>query len=100
MQYGNYVRTDKPLGAGGNGDVWLCTRNGQEFAVKVLKRLEAKRYARFKSEISVLASLGDFEGIVPLIDHELPSTPTEETPAWYAMPIAAPSSELWVQISS
>jgi serine/threonine protein kinase len=94
MQYGKYLRTAKRLGAGGNGEVWLCTSNGEEFAVKVLARISAKRYARFKSEIGVLASLGTFEGVVPLVDHEMPTRPSRASPAWYAMPVVDPNASL------
>lgn len=92
MQYGKYLSTGERLGSGGNGEVWRCTRDGKDYAIKVLRRLERKRYARFKSEIGVLASLREFEGIVPLLDHALPDRPSRSNPAWYAMPLADPQS--------
>jgi protein kinase-like protein len=77
------------LGKGGNGEVWRCSADGQEAAVKVLHRNKDRdRIVRFRNEIKFLLSQPERQGIVPLIDHELPDDPGDAT--WFAMPIAQP----------
>lgn len=75
------------IGSGGNGEVWLCRKGETEYAVKFLRRLSEKRYARFQSEVAVVRSLGGLPGIVPILDSHLPDNPTRADPALYAMPV-------------
>jgi serine/threonine protein kinase len=77
------------LGRGGNGVVWKAERAGVIAAVKLLHqvRVASDSYRRFREEITLLRKLGDHPGILPLLDAELPETPSRSTAAWLAMPI-------------
>jgi serine/threonine protein kinase len=82
-------RAVESLGAGGNGRVWRCTADdGAQAAVKVLHARQRDRITRFRNEIKFLIGQAARNGIVPLIDHNLPDDPGKI--AWYAMPIAEP----------
>ena len=84
------------LGEGGNAEVWRCRRDpDDEAAVKFLKtrKVESRRWQRFRREIEYLASLDEAEpGILPISDFDLPDTPRKGERAWYSMPIATPLS--------
>jgi serine/threonine protein kinase len=79
------------LGRGGNAEVWLAEQEDAKAAVKVLRRAEADRLARFRDEIAFLLSGDPGPGVLPLIDHSLPDSPI--LPPWYAMPVARPLEE-------
>lgn len=80
----------KFLGGGGNGDVWFAIDSAnQEGAIKLLRKIERKTYARFMNEVNVIKKNGDIEGILPILDSYLPENPENETP-WYVMPVAQP----------
>lgn len=68
------------------------SRSGGIAALKVLNasRPAAEPYRRFQREVATLRQLGAFDGVLPLIDAHLPSSPTRTDPAWLAMPIATP----------
>lgn len=75
------------LGRGGNGEVWRADdAHGAEAAVKILRR--RNRIDRFRDEIQFLREHGGVEGVLPLIDSDLPDDPSQA--AWYAMPVARP----------
>lgn len=79
------------LGEGGNAVVYVAERAGDpEVALKVLNATNVRRepYRRFVQEIGTLIKLGDFPGILPLIDSRLPEVPSKDDPAWLAMPRA------------
>jgi serine/threonine protein kinase len=81
------------LGAGGNATVWRASRSaGEEVALKVIHTTKAQRepYRRFVQEIEFLRSLGDFPGVLPLLDAYLPEHPERGDRPWLAMPIAIP----------
>jgi len=82
------------LGRGGNAVVWRATRERHdgEFALKVIKTTKPYRepYQRFVAEIEFLRSLGDPDGVLPLIDAYLPEEPSAHDRPWLAMPIAVP----------
>lgn len=84
------------IDTGGNATVWRATRDGASKAValKVLnaKKHDSERYQRFVQEINVLRSLGDVDGVLPVIEAHLPDPGTKEQ-AWLAMPIATPIRE-------
>ena len=69
MRVGPYEVTGE-LGRGGAGVVYRArTADGREVAIKVLGRFEnAAARARFDRERRLLASLGESEGFVPLLD--------------------------------
>lgn len=74
------------LGEGGQGEVWLAFR-GQELALKLLTNVAADANAlnRFAREVETLKSLGNWPGIVPLVDADV-----NGTPPWLSMPLATP----------
>jgi serine/threonine protein kinase len=79
------------LGEGGNANVYRATRgDGGEVALKVVKTTKAQRepYRRFVHEIETLQKLGEFRGILPLVDAYLPEHPSSDDRPWLAMPIA------------
>lgn len=81
---------EKQLGRGGNGEVWLATDNaGRAAAVKLLMKLRPIPYARFQDEVTALKLIAGIEGILPILEADLPSTLGSARP-WYAMPIATP----------
>jgi serine/threonine protein kinase len=85
------------LGEGGNAIVWEAWRHpaDQHVALKVLKSAKVGKepYKRFVREIQFLRSMENLEGILPLLDANLPDRPTRADPAWLAMPIAVPIEE-------
>jgi serine/threonine protein kinase len=81
------------LGAGGNATVWRASRDGgEDVALKVINTTRTQRepYRRFVQEIEFLRGLGDFPGVLPLLDAHLPQRPSGTDRAWLAMPIATP----------
>jgi serine/threonine protein kinase len=84
------------LGSGGNAVVWRATRPGtNEAALKVINSTKAQRepYRRFVQEIEFLRSLGDFPGVLPLLDAYLPERPERGDRPWLAMPVATPIAD-------
>lgn len=80
------------LGSGGNGDVTKIANNetGEEFALKVLRRVQDDTYQRFQNEVNVVTKCG-IEGVMPITASCLPVNPREIKP-WYVMPLAQPFS--------
>ena len=73
------------LGRGGMGVVYRVRGpDGREAALKLFARTDAATLARFERERRLLASLGEAEGFVPLLDAGV----SAETP-WLVMPLAA-----------
>ena len=71
------------LGRGGMGVVYrVRTPDGREAALKVLERLAPDRFARFERERRLLASLGEQEGFVGLLD-----AGAAAGAAWLLMPL-------------
>ena len=84
----------KYLGGGGNGEVWQCTNSkGEHGAIKLLKAVRPKSYARFRDEIIVIEKNSDVKGIIPILDKNLPEDLGTETP-YYVMPIAQSAEQL------
>ncbi|MGR6838013.1 hypothetical protein ACU5DF_02480 [Aliivibrio wodanis] len=72
------------LGAGGNGDVWkVKNKNGEEFALKVLRNIDADTFTRFKIEENILREL-NINGVIKLVDSFIPESKSEGTP-WFVM---------------
>ncbi|WP_321282364.1 protein kinase domain-containing protein [Marinifilum fragile] len=77
------------LGGGGNGEVWKCKDDsGNIGAIKLLKTVKPKSYARFVDETTVIKKNSDINGIIPIIDDFLPTKLNGEIP-FYVMPVAA-----------
>lgn len=89
VMFGNW-KLKKFLGEGGNGSVWLAVNSSnEEVAIKLLRKIERKTYARFMNEVNVIKNNSDIDGILPILDSYLPDKPTDEIP-WYVMPVAQP----------
>ena len=75
------------LGAGGNGDVWkVKNKNGDEFALKVLRNIDTDTFTRFKIEENILREL-NINGVIKLVDSFIPESKSEGTP-WFVMRLA------------
>ncbi|WP_446918738.1 protein kinase domain-containing protein, partial [Klebsiella pneumoniae] len=83
-------RTVEILGSGGNGDVTKIANNdtGEEFALKILRRIQDDTYQRFKNEVKIVTECG-IEGVMPITSSYLPEDPRGSKP-WYVMPLAKP----------
>jgi serine/threonine protein kinase len=83
----------KFLGRGGNAEVWRAERlDGKIAALKVLYTTQPRTepYQRFCAEIEILRELGEYPGILPIVDAHIPDHPSHSSPAWLAMPVAKP----------
>lgn len=87
-------RLGAQLGRGGNGTVWRAehAESGQIAALKEIHARKADRepYRRFVTEIRTLQELGEFPGILPLLDAHVPEEPGTKDRPWLVMPIADP----------
>ncbi len=96
--YSNYkILKPKPLGSGGNADVFLA-QNGKNEEV-ALKRLKIKdkyfeeKRKRFCIESNLVQSIQDeVTGIIPIYDSGLPDGKDKKL-YWYTMPLAVPLSK-------
>lgn len=89
---GPWALTER-LGQGGNAVVYKATRDGIDYvALKVIKTQKADRepYKRFAREVNFLSGLTIEDGVLPLIEANIPDEPAKDNPAWLAMPIAQP----------
>ena len=83
----------KKFGQGGNGDVWEISQEGVDnHAMKFLLSPDEVSYQRFKAEIHILSSIS-IDGVIPLIDSNIPETSEESTP-WFTMPKAYECTDL------
>lgn len=89
-------RLGAQLGRGGNGTVWRVehVESGQIAALKEIHARKADRepYRRFVTEIRTLQELGEFPGILPLLDAHIPEEPGTKDRPWLVMPVADPLS--------
>lgn len=79
------------LGKGGNGEVWESEHDdGSLAALKIIKsqRPNSEPYKRFVNEVKIQQQLGVVTGLLPLINAYLPERPSDDNPAWLAMPVA------------
>lgn len=89
-------RLTKPLGAGGNAEVWRAVRSkAEEVALKILRQRnpESEPFRRFQDEIEAMTRIGAHPGVLPLLARSLPERPTRDNPAWIATPVAVPIRE-------
>ena len=89
------------LGAGGNATVWRASRDGgEDVALKVINTTKTQRepYRRFVQEIEFLRGLGNFAGVLPLLDAHLPQRPSSADRAWLAMPVATPIANALAEV--
>ncbi len=96
-QFGRYTLLEK-IGHGGNADVYKATDGKNEYAIKLLRKDNQKRfkkkYKRFLDEISIVEQYQAHGGIIPIVDKFLPENYDGEQP-WYIMPIAKPINEIF-----
>ena len=90
-------RIGEKLGEGRNGKVYRA-ENVQTGAGAALKAINARKvskepYQRFVVEIETLRRLGEYPGILPVIDDYIPDAPSESDQPWLVMPIARPSRQ-------
>lgn len=82
------------LGSGGNANVYKAVHedSGDRVALKVIKTQVAGRepYLRFTQEVGFLQNLTIEDGVLPLLDANVPPNPTQDNQAWLAMPVANP----------
>jgi serine/threonine protein kinase len=81
----------KRLGRGGNAEVWQAMAvDDRSVALKILhtRQPTSEPYRRFKNEVEILGRLEGRRGVLPLIEATLPDQPTDDNPAWLAMPVA------------
>lgn len=84
--------TKKPLGKGGNGVVYLATKNGQQGALKLLKSTKSSdRAARFRDEVSGLRDCADIQGVIPVLDAQ--TDPVGAQKPWLVMALAIPAQK-------
>lgn len=76
------------LGIGGNGEVWLVTKNDEDGAIKLLKRIRTNIYLRFKAEVHAITQNQDIDGIIGIKDSYLPDDISKTVP-WFVMPVAS-----------
>ncbi|MGS2738759.1 protein kinase domain-containing protein [Sinomicrobium sp. M5D2P17] len=78
------------LGGGGNGEVWQCENSkGKIGAIKLIKTLTQKSYNRFLDEIKVVEANSDIDGIIPIIDKNLPKELDGTEIPYFVMPVAS-----------
>jgi len=90
----HYIKI-KPLGEGGNAQVYLAKRGDAQVALKVLKKhsesaFKQKRKRFIDETRSVVKVQQDIPGILPIIDFALPDASGNY---WYTMPVATPILE-------
>jgi len=84
-------KLEELIGSGGNGVVWRVSRAGQEDrALKLLRNHSQAARDRIAAEIEALKLAEDVEGVIPLLQHDLPRGPTNG-PCWFVMPLALPA---------
>lgn len=84
----------KKLGAGGNGEVWMCKNDKKEkYAIKFFKFSRyGAAYKRFVDEVDFMEQHQEIHGVLPIIDKNLPSKNQKNVdakiPIYYVMPLA------------
>lgn len=86
--FGKWKLMEK-LGYGGNSQVWKSKDSfGNIVAIKILTKNKPVALKRFKDEVKIMQACV-VEGIIPIVDANLPDSPTNEY-AWYTMPVGVP----------
>ena len=91
-RFGQWVTASrKPLGSGGNGEVWRVKGDdGRTGAIKLLGRGGRSgryRLGRFRDEARFLLAHPEVPGILPVLDSCICDDLGQ--PSWYVMPVAA-----------
>ena len=85
----------RKIGSGGNGEVWECIdQAGNASAMKILTKTTGEAYQRFLDEVKVMLSHQGTDGMLPVIDFNLPELDgLEQTEGalYYVMPLAIPA---------
>lgn len=83
----------KLIGEGGNSRIFkvkdISLDSDDFFALKLMNHNNGK-YKRYKDEITIQKRFSDqgLNGVIPIIDFNIPETPTEKDPIFIVMPIA------------
>ncbi|WP_421032769.1 protein kinase domain-containing protein [Paraburkholderia kururiensis] len=77
------------LGKGGNGQVYLVEKGGQQGAMKVLTQHDQQaRVNRFRDEVQALRTCADVVGVLPVLDAALDAA--QGSRPWFVMGLAQP----------
>jgi serine/threonine protein kinase len=92
-RFGQWVTTGpKPLGSGGNGEVWgVRGDDGRTGAIKLLGRggrSSRYRLSRFRDEVQFLLAHSEVPGILPVLESCICDDPGQQS--WYVMPEGVP----------
>jgi len=88
-------RLEEQIGKGGNGTVWRVSKPGSpDCALKLLRNLGRTALVRFAAEIEGLKRAVGIDGVIPLLEHELPHGAARD-PRWFVMPLAE-KLETWL----
>jgi hypothetical protein len=87
-------RIGEKLGNGGNAKVYRVA-HAETGEVRALKEINARHverepYQRFITEIRTLRELGEYPGVLPVVDDHIPEQPTPRDQPWLVMPAAEP----------
>jgi serine/threonine protein kinase len=81
------------LNKGGNGEVWEVQNSKNErAAIKMLMNVKPISYARFRDGIYIVRANSDINGLLPILDSQLPDN-LSGLPPWFVMPLAIPLYE-------
>ncbi|HAE58171.1 MAG TPA: hypothetical protein DCG54_01355 [Anaerolineae bacterium] len=95
LELGNW-KLLRRLGRGGNANVWAAKKTKKPSAlaaIKILKRARGAGLRRFIAEITILQQLGNFPGILPLVDSISLENIEQDRYVWLVIPIATPLLE-------
>ena len=75
--------------------MWRASDGKVEVALKILHqhKTNSEPYRRFRQEVEALTRIGTNPCVMPLLDRDLPESPSPKRQAWLAMPIGIPLSE-------
>ncbi len=87
QELGSWTLVER-IDGGGSGVVWRASKAGSpDRAIKILHKMDATSFARFKAEVEALALAKDIPGIIPMMESHLPDDPAAGH-RWFAMPLA------------
>lgn len=85
-------QSNRRLGRGGNGDVYLAEKDGVQGALKILKPgSRGTRVDRFRDEIDGLKKCSDISGVISVLDADNGHDPKQQP--WLVMGLATPISK-------
>lgn len=85
--------SDRKLGEGGNGEVFLVERGGVRAALKVLRRSrkpESDRVPRFRSEVKAMKDCQNIPGVLRILDDDIIDLQSKNSRPWFCAELAIP----------